>query len=96
MLVTAEFLKLEEAYNSIWNFIFKQNFLDVINNCTLNLSSVCQRIITDVSQKFQLEDLFQIKDRPDKFVGNIFKTKVENLLHDVEIFKCTECQRVIT
>ena len=80
MLVTADFLKLENAYNMIWNFRFKQTFLEVINNCTLNLSGVCQRLVTDISKRMPLEDLLEIKERGDKFLSNIFKAKVESIL----------------
>ena len=41
VLVTADFLKLQYVYDTIWYDYFAHNFVDVIDNCQLNLTSIC-------------------------------------------------------
>lgn len=53
-LVTADFLKLREVYDTIWQLFFKPNFLDVINGCNLNLSGLNQNIFADIAERIPL------------------------------------------
>ena len=41
IIVTADFLKLPEVYEGIWDGYFAPNFVEIIDKCTLNLSSIC-------------------------------------------------------
>lgn len=95
-MVTAEFLKLNVVYEAIWKCYFKNNFVLVVNGCSLNLTGICPRVVKDVAEKIPLEDLLRIRDRPDKFVSNIFKIKVDSILQEIELYKCTGCKRILT
>lgn len=57
ILVTAEFLKLSEVYEAVWKCYFKLNFILIINGCSLNLSSICSKVVKDTADRLPLDDL---------------------------------------
>ena len=57
IIVTADFLKLPDVYSNIWDSYFEPNFCEIINKCTLNLSSICQQVVNDVAAKIPLKYL---------------------------------------
>ena len=86
ILVTADFLKLDVVYDAIWYDYFEANFANVIDKCQLNLTSICQRVVTDVAQKITLESLLELKDRGDKFISNVFRHRIDLLLRKVDFY----------
>ena len=86
IIVTADFLKLPEVYARIWDDYFEPNFVDIIDRCTLNLSSICQQVVNDVAAKMPLTFLLNIKERADKFISNVFRHRIDLLLQKVHFY----------
>ena len=63
IMVTADFLKLENIYEMVWQDYFFPKFNSVIDECTLDLTTICQRVTNDVAERVPLELLLQLKDR---------------------------------
>ena len=86
ILVTADFLKLENVYDHIWYDYFKENFVNVIDNCQLNLTSICAKVVNDVAEKIPLDKLLNLKERSDKFISNVFRHRIDLLLRKVDFY----------
>ena len=91
IIVTADFLKLPEVFQHIWDQYFAPNFVEIIDKCALNLSSICQTVVNDVAAKMPLESLLGIKDRADKFISNVFRHRIDLLLQKVSFYQCKVC-----
>jgi hypothetical protein len=80
IMVTADFLKLEKIYEMAWHDYFYPNFNSVIDKCTLDLTTISEKVTTDVAERIPLETLLLLKDRSDKFVSNVFRHRIDQLL----------------
>ena len=96
ILVTADFLKLDNIYEMAWQDYFQPNFNSVIDGCTLDLTSICQRVTQDVAARIPLENLLTLKERTDKFVSNTFRQRIDMLLANVDFYQCRACLRILT
>lgn len=80
IVVTADFLKLENVYEMAWEDYLLPNFVQVIDNCTLDLSSMNQKVSQDIAARVPLGDLLRLRERSDKLVSNIFRHRIDQLL----------------
>ena len=96
VLVTSDFLKLDHVFEVVWREYFMPNFAEIINKCQLNLSGVCSRIVADTAKRISLTELLKVKDRPDKFLSNVFRRRIDILLQKVQFYQCKVCWRIIT
>ena len=96
ILVTADFLKLENVYEMAWNDYFVPNFNTTIDQCKLDLTTISPRVTNDVADRIPLESLLNLKDRSDKFISNIFRHRIDTMLASVQFFQCKVCHRILT
>ena len=83
ILVTADFLRLENIYEMAWQDYFSPKFNSVIDECTLDLTTISPRVTADVAKRIPLESLLVLKERSDKFISNVFRNKIDQLLAHV-------------
>ena len=77
IMVTADFLKLENVYEMAWQDYFLPKFNSIIDECTLDLTTISSRVTHDVAKRIPLENLLSLKDRSDKFVSNVFRNRID-------------------
>lgn len=91
MIVTADFLKLTDVYELLWATTFDPQFVEVVDNCKLNLNSLCEPVLSDIAKRISLQKLLVLKERLDKFISNVFRKKSETVLTSQDLFKCDFC-----
>ena len=96
ILVTADFLKLENIYEMAWHDYFLPKFNSIIDECDLDLTTISQKVTQDVAERIPLENLLILKDRQDKFISNIFRHRIDVMLSKVQFFQCKVCLRLLT
>ena len=83
-------------YEMAWQDYFSPNFNSIIDDCTLDLTSISQRVAHDVAERIPLEKLLKLKERNDKFVSNVFRHRIDILLANVKFYQCKVCWRLLT
>ena len=79
-----------------WHDYLLPKFVSVIDQCTLDLSSMNQKVTHDIAAKVPLKDLLALKERPDKLISNIFRHRIDIVLEEVTFYQCKVCSRVMT
>lgn len=96
IMVTADFLKLPNVYETVWNDYFWPQFNSIIDTCRLDLSSISTRVTQDVADRIPLEYLLLLKERSDKFISNVFRHRIDLLLAKTTFYQCKVCLRILT
>ena len=96
IMVTADFLKLENIYEMAWQDYFFPKFNSIIDECTLDLTTISSKVTMDVAERVPLEYLLDLKERSDKFVSNVFRHRIDQKLAKVSFFQCRVCYRILT
>ena len=96
ILVTADFLKLDNIYEMAWHDYFLPKFNSIIDECQLDLTTISPRVTQDVAERMPLENLLLLKDRNDKFVSNIFRHRIDVMLSKIQFHQCRVCYRLLT
>ncbi len=52
-------------------------FNSVVDECTLDLTTISSRVTHDVAKRIDLESLLKLKDRADKFISNVFRNRID-------------------
>mmetsp|Transcript_44535 Transcript_44535/g.59081 ORF Transcript_44535/g.59081 Transcript_44535/m.59081 type:complete len:99 (+) Transcript_44535:697-993(+) len=86
IIVTAEFLKLENVYEMAWQDYLLPKFNSIIDECSLDLTSISQKVCNDMARKVPLKNLLELKERPDKLISNIFRHRIDQLLERVSFY----------
>ena len=90
-MVTCEFLQLRHVTQHVSRERFTPNFIDIINNCKLNLNSLNPKILKDIADDVSFVKILQLKPRQEKdyFINNLIKVMIDNLANTAELLKCT-------
>eukprot|EP00347_Sterkiella_histriomuscorum_P000040 403377412 len=94
LVVSSLFLGLEDLYQKLWRMYFSENFIIIINKCTLNLKNISQKILEDITKYIEIREIAQLKDRKDKFVSQIYRAFCENIIKTNEIQACKKCYSI--
>lgn len=82
-LVTSFFLEIDWVYTEIFvNYLLKE-FTEVINNCKISLNSLNDIILYHFSvlvRDQQLASLIERKIKGDKFISNIYRSRIDHLM----------------
>lgn len=57
LVVSTLFLGLEDLYQKLWRMHFNENFVSIINKCTLNLKNISSRILEDIAKNIDEKDI---------------------------------------
>lgn len=63
ILQTLDFLKLKELYDRVWDEYLQPAFSDIINRCTLNLSGLNPRFLSETNSRVPLREILLVRDR---------------------------------
>ena len=80
LMVTCEFLQLRHITQHVCRRKFTPHFVDIINNCKLNLNSLNPKILKDISNDITFVQMLELKPRNEKdfFVNNLIKVMIDN------------------
>ena len=69
---------------------FIPRFVDIINNCKLNLNSLNPKILKEIASQVDFLHVMQLRVRNDGdyFINNLTKLLLESLASKVELFRC--------
>ena len=96
IMVTADFLKLDNIYEMAWSDYFFPQFNSIIDECKLDLTSISSKVTQDVADRIPLEYLLLLKERSDKFISNVFRHRIDLLLSKTNFYQCKVCLRLLT
>ena len=98
VLVTCYFLQLQWVYQMVWDEYFKHNFSIIINSCKISLSNINPVVVKDIATKITDLQLEELEDRKDKFISNVYKTRIDTLIisNGVQLYCCEACGKVMT
>ena len=98
IMVTAEFLQLRKVAQHVTKLAFYRSFVEIINACKLNLTTLNPRLMQDISKGVTYRQVQQLRPRADKdlFITNLLKLMIDNILTELHCFKCVSCQLLLT
>jgi len=74
------------VYQRVWKFYFSRNFSSIVNGCKIALSNINPNIITDIADRISEIELELMKERKDKFISNVYKSRI-----DIKIIQQIPC-----
>jgi hypothetical protein len=83
ILQTLDFLKLKDLYEQVWDDYLQPDFSDIVNRCTLNLSGLNPRFLSETNTRVPLREILAVRDRidpADKFLSLLFRHRLDALL----------------
>lgn len=86
---------LTDLYGEIWDEFFYKNLVDIVTCCKVSLSNLSPAILEDIAKRVDFHIIDQIPERKDKFISNVYRQKVENLLDSEQAYKCSLCNKVV-
>ena len=105
ILISSDFLKMESLVEACIAYCHKNMSLIVAAPC--NMNCVNEKLTSLIAEKFNHNELEDVKDRKDKFKSKLFCKKIEKLFDPNAsnldspgkgslLFKCLVCQRILT
>lgn len=82
IMVTAEFLQLRKVAQHVTKLCFYRSFVEIINGCKLNLTTLNPRLMQDISKGVTYRQIKELRPRQEKdlFVTNLIKLMIDNIL----------------
>ncbi|CDW78097.1 UNKNOWN [Stylonychia lemnae] len=96
LVVSSLFLGLDELYLKLWRMYLQDHFVRVIDSCTLNLKNMSHRIVGDIAKNIDIAQIKQLQPRKDKFISQLYKTVVEQMIETNNIQACFQCNQIMT
>ena len=79
-----------------WSDYLMPNFNSVIDECLLDLTTMCTRVVNDIALHIPLKSLLALRERTDKLISNVFRSRIDILLAPVSLYQCRVCSRLLT
>lgn len=103
ILISSDFLKMGTLVEACIDYCHKNMSLIVATPC--NMNCVNEKLTSLIAEKFNHNELEEVKDRKDKFKSKLFCKKIEKLFSNASnldspgrggsLFKCSVCQKIL-